>query len=223
MGTRIIKYLIDSVLGVIYSSNDNCLICSNYCSEEDLICNNCIKKIEFYNDCFKIIREGIELECYSAAYYKGTVMELIRRLKYKSDFNCGEVLSQMLFKLLNIKKLDYDIITFVPASRKTLKIRGFNQSEFLAKSIGYLLEKPVLNLLKKIRETKDQIGLNAEGRWENLSSCFQVVNKKVLYNKKILLIDDVITTGATAFYCSRELLKHEALKVTILTVSKSRL
>lgn len=223
MGIRIIKYLINSVLSVIYSSNENCLTCSTYCSEEELICGSCLKKIEFYNDSFKIRREGIEIECYSAAYYKGITMELIRRLKYKSDFNCGEALAQMLIKLVNIKNLNFDIITFVPMNKKSLKVRGFNQSKFLAKCIGDFLEKPVLNCLKKVKETKDQIGLNAEGRWENLSSCFEIVDKNILQNKKILLIDDVVTTGATAFYCSRELLKHGAEKVTILTAAKSGL
>jgi competence protein ComFC len=223
MGNGIIKFIADSILSVVYSREETCIICNSYNVEEELICKNCFKKVEFYNKGFKIKRDGTELECYSSAYYSGIVMELVRRLKYKSDFYSGEVLSEFLIQLLKNKSIDYDIITFIPMTQKALRARGFNQSKFLADSIGRNLHKPVLQLIKKIKSTKDQIGLDDISRWENLNECFKIKNKKLVQNKKILLVDDVVTTGATAFSSAKELFNNGAEKVIVLTVAKSRL
>lgn len=223
MGKGIIKLIADSILSVIYSREETCIICSEYCIEEELLCNSCLKKIDFYNKSFKIKKDGIELECFSAAYYDKVVMELIRRLKYKGDFNSGEVLASFLNKLLNSVNIDYDIITYVPMTRSALRIRGFNQGRYLASCIGSAFNKPVIELIKKIKNSKDQIGLDAVSRWENLDHCFKVRDKSLIQNKKILLVDDVVTTGATAFSCARELLEGNASKVTVLTAAKSKL
>lgn len=223
MGNGIIKLITDSILSVIYSGDESCIICGSYSVEEELICSNCLRKIEFYNKSFKLKKDGLELECFSSAYYSGVVMELVRRLKYKSDFSSGEVLSCFLIELLKNNSIDYDFITYVPMTRTALKVRGFNQGKFLTSKISKAMGKPSSELVKKIKNTKDQIGLDAVMRWENLDNCFKVKNKSLVQNKKILLVDDVITTGATAFCCAKELLNSGACKVTVLTAAKSRL
>ena len=223
MGNGIVKFIADSVLSIIYSREEGCILCGEYSQEEELICRRCFKRVEFYNKSFKLKRDNVELECYSAAYYSGAIMELVRRLKYKSDFNSGEVLASYLIKLLKDNSIDYDLITYVPMTKAALQKRGFNQGRFLASSLGNALDKPVKEIIKKIRNTKDQIGLDAINRWENLNDCFKIKNKKIIQNKKILLVDDVVTTGATAFCCARELLISGVDKVTVLTVAKSKL
>jgi competence protein ComFC len=223
MGNGIIKLIADSILSIIYSTEEVCILCGSYCMEEELICKSCFKKIEFFNRSSKLKKYNIELQCYSAAYYSGPIMELVRRLKYKSDFNCGEVIAGYLVELVKNNSIEYDLITYVPMTRAALQKRGFNQGRFLASTVGSTLDKPVRELIKKIRNTKDQIGLDAINRWENLNDCFKIKDKKPIKNKKILLVDDVITTGATAFCCARELLVSGADKVTVLTVAKSKL
>jgi competence protein ComFC len=223
MGNGIIKFLVESLLSVIYSKDENCNICGVCSLDEELICNSCFKKIEFFNDSFKIRKDGIELECLSAAYYQGILPELVKKLKYKSDFGSGEVLAAYLIKLLNFKTVEYDSITYVPMTKKSLKARGFNQSRFLAIEVGKAFNKTVEELLIKVRNTKDQIGLDEENRWENLQGCFQAKSKSKIQNKKILLVDDVITTGATVFCCAKELIESGAEKVSVLTVAKSKL
>jgi competence protein ComFC len=223
MGIGIVKLIIDSILSVIYSREESCILCNGSILEEDLICGRCFKKIEFYNKSFKIKRDGLEFECFSAAYYSGTIMELVRNLKYKSDFSSGEALLGLLIKLLNVNSIDYDLVTYVPMTREALRKRGFNQGRFLASSIGKAFERPTGEFVKKTRNTKDQIGLDAINRWENLIDCFRIKDKKLIQNKKILLVDDVVTTGATAFSCCKVLLDSGADKVTVLTVAKSKL
>jgi competence protein ComFC len=223
MGNGIIKLIADSILSVVYSREEVCILCGAYSLEEELICKSCFKKIEFYNKSSKLKRYNIELQCFSAAYYSGPIMELVRRLKYKSDFNSGEVMAGYLVELLKNNSLEYDLVTYVPMTRTAFQKRGFNQGRFLASTVGSAFNKPVKQLIKKIRNTKDQIGLDAINRWENLNDCFKIKDKKLIQNKKVLLVDDVVTTGATAFCCSRELLINGADKVTVLTVAKSKL
>jgi competence protein ComFC len=223
MGNGIIKLITDSILSVIYSREEGCILCGAYSLEEELICKGCFRKIEFYNKGSNLKRYNVELQCFSAAYYSGPIMELVRRLKYKSDFNSGEVMAGYLLELLKNNSIEYDLITYVPMTRTALQKRGFNQGRFLAVSVGNTLDKPVKELIKKIKNTKDQIGLDAINRWENLNDCFKIKDKKLIQNKKVLLVDDVVTTGATAFCCSRELLISGANKVTVLTVAKSKL
>ncbi len=224
MGNGIIKLIADSILSVIYSRNEGCILCSDYSLEEELVCKSCFKRIEFYNKSFKIKKEDIELECFSASYYSGAIMELIRNLKYKGDFNSGEVLASLLIKLLSVCAIDYDLITYVPMTRGAFKKRGFNQGRFLASYVSKACDRPARELVKKIKDTKDQIGLDAINRWENLNDCFKITDKKLIQNKNILLVDDVVTTGATAFCCAKALLNNGAAnKVTVLTAAKSKL
>lgn len=223
MGNGITKLLIDSVLSIIYCKSENCIICDSCCCEEELICTSCLKKIEFFYESSKLKKDGIELDCYSAAYYHGVIPELVKKLKYKSDFSSGEVLAGYLIRLLNLKVVEYDMITYIPMTSCALKARGFNQSRFLAIHVGKAFNKSVKELLIKTKSTKDQIGLDEENRWKNLDDCFRTKNISKIQNKKILLVDDVITTGATVFCCAKELLKSGAEKVSVLTVAKSKL
>ena len=80
-----------------------------------------------------------------------------------------------------------------------------------------------MSTLDKIRETKDQIGLNEEMRWRNILGSYRLRSDKKIKNKKILLVDDVMTTGATTFCCAEELIKGEANCVIILTAAKSKI
>jgi len=223
MGNGFIRFIKQSMLSVIYSTNENCIICNSEMIDEKLICSRCFKKIEPINKSFSIKKDNMDFQCFSAAYYSTIISELVKKLKYKSDFLSGEFLGSLLIDLININSIDYDLISYIPMTRKGLRQRGFNQSKFLASIIAENFNVKLKDILSKSRETKDQIGLDDEGRWQNLSSCFKVKNKNIIINKKILLIDDVITTGATAFYCSKQLIKNGAKKVTILTVAKSRL
>jgi competence protein ComFC len=211
------------MLELIYCSNDQCIICTEIIEEEKLLCDSCRNKIRFNRDSSVIRREALEIECYSAAYYTGIIVELVKKLKYYSGFDSGRVLAEFLLEHINTENIDFDIVTFVPMHKKAYKKRGFNQSRYLAKLISEELNRPVLKCLEKNFYTKDQIGLSGEGRWENQASSYRAVNEKYIKNKKILLIDDVITTGATSFYCSKELLKAGAQKVSILTVAKSKI
>ena len=224
MGIRIvkyIKYLWNCVLEVIYDSGEKCVCCGEIIEAELLICYKCLKKIKFCENFFYVTKNDIKLKCYSSAYYGGVIKNLILKLKYSSDFNAGEVLVHFMANTISAEIDKFDLISFVPSSKKSYSKRGFNQSEFLARKISEIIDIPCRKTLIKVKESRDQIGLSGEERWKNLQSNFGVIDKIKIKNKNIILVDDVITTGATTFLCADELIKNGANQVIVLTVAKS--
>ncbi len=225
MGNGIIKNLVflkDCLLETIYSNDEKCIFCGEETYEDKYICNRCEKLIKFCNYGFNVQKGKISFKCYSVSYYSGVIMKLILQLKYKSNFIAGQVISQYMIKLIKNKNIECDYITYIPMSKKRLKIRGYNQSAYLAKMISKDIDIPVINCLKKIKDTKDQIGLGSEERWKNIEGSFKFSKNHYIKNKNILIVDDVLTTGATTVCCALELKKYGAKEITILTVAKSR-
>ncbi|MGV8980061.1 MAG: ComF family protein [Clostridium sp.] len=186
------------------------------------MCSECRKKLRPCAESFYIYHDEEKYLVWSVFYYSNIVKELIIRLKYRSDFICGEILAKYMVELVKSKELQFDLIAYVPMTKKALKKRGYNQSEFLANYISRLLEVPLFCNLNKIMDTKDQIGLSGEERWNNMEKCFSIEGYKDIKNKNILLVDDVITTGATTFHCAHNLKESGINNVCILTIAKSK-
>lgn len=225
MGNGIVKslrFLWNCVLQVIYSNDENCVLCGQDLLKEKFICNNCEKRIKFCKEAFQVEKNKMSFDCYSVSYYSSGMMELVLMLKYKSNFRAGEAIADYMIDAIRRENIKFDGVTYIPMTKKSLKKRGYNQSKYLAKIIGESLNKPVIHCLNKIRDTKDQIGLNGNERWNNVYGSFIVTDEVNVINKNILLVDDVITTGATAFSCACQLMKKNAKKITILTAAKSK-
>jgi competence protein ComFC len=217
-----IKYILDCVLNVIYDGSGNCVICGEFI-EEEYICNQCRNKIVDREILHFINKDDLKIQCVSAGYYSGIMKELILKLKYKSDFRCGSILADILHGIINKNSIDYDYVAYIPSSKIALKNRGYNQAEYMAKLIADKGNKRLLHCFSKDKKAKDQIGLDGKDRWMNLKDSFSFIEKNLIENSSILIIDDVITTGATAFYCSELLIKNGCKKVMVLTVAKSEL
>lgn len=217
-----LKNIKDCILSVIYCGDEVCVVCGHELYSDKFICDCCENKIMICRDKMEIGSDSIRFDCYSSTYYSGPVVELVIKLKYKSSFRSGNVIAQHMYRTIKSNKLDFDMITYVPMTKKDLKRRGYNQSEYLAGVLKNYVYRPVVSCLVKIKSTKDQIGLDKRDRWSNIEGSFKVINKDILKNKSILLIDDVITTGATAFYSALELKNSGADKIIILTGAKSK-
>jgi len=109
----------------------------------------------------------------------------------------------------------------VPSDKKALKKRGFNQSKVLAHKVGELLDKECLDLLVRKSGALEQKRLSKEDRWNNLKESFFAKSTDKIKNKKILIIDDVFTTGATVYYCAKSLISNGISEIIILTLAKS--
>lgn len=220
---RYINYIFDCIMEIIYPSLEECILCGNSLENHELLCEDCLKNITKCSVPMTISREQ-NIKCYSFAYYSRTIMELILKFKYKSNFLCSEALGNFMVDAYIKNSINCDIITYVPLTKFSYRKRGFNQSEILAKLIGKRLNLSVKAMLIKSKETKDQIGLSGEKRWENIKGSFQInIDKTKIKDKTILIIDDVITTGATSYSCGEVLLKNGAKEIVILTAAKSKI
>lgn len=141
MGKKIvkeIKEIIATILNIIYPPEDKCIICD---AEEFVgICPLCKSKIK---------KIGLQEEILSYGFYGGILKELILSFKYKKNFTAGSVLAELLLELIKEEKIDIEVICYVPMSKKSIKKRGFNQCEILAKKLGDELNIPVSNCLVK--------------------------------------------------------------------------
>src|SRR3712207_2819585 len=115
----------------IYFKEGFCLSCGNELFTEKSLCNDCIKRLNLCVEKFNI-GEHKEIKCYTCSIYSKTIKKLILKLKYKNGFSQGELLSSYIYRLVLREKLNFDMITFVPSSRKRKRERGYNQSEILA-------------------------------------------------------------------------------------------
>jgi ComF family protein len=114
---------------------------------------------------------------------------------------------------INSADIEFDLIVYAPISRRRRNERGYNQAKLLAQELSQQYGKPVINALIKKRHTKTQVGLRRIDRLDNLSGAFEVKNGLELKGKKILLIDDVLTTGATLDECAKVLKSAGARQV----------
>lgn len=225
MGKRIvtiIKNLSVALLSVIYSGNEDCIICNTYIGENN-ICSCCKDKIKICKTYTIVNKNNFGLKCYSVSYYSNIMKDLILRLKYKSDFRAGELIGQLMIEFIENENIEFDVVTFVPMTARSYKKRGYNQSEFLGKIISKYFQVPLIKGIEKVLETGDQIGLDGTERWGNLSHCFKNSSSGEIKDKKILLVDDVITTGATAYFCGKILKESQCKSVTLLTAAKSHI
>lgn len=212
MGKRIIELLItlkDEFLDIIYPPKNNCIVCE---SEFVGLCPLCKSKIQKVKE---------DEEFFSYGYYNGVLKKLILEFKYKQNFVAGKILSELLYDVIKNKKIEIDCIVFIPSSKKAIKERGFNQCEYLAKEINKSLKLKIYKDLIKAKNIKEQKLLSKEDRFKNIKGAFSLKTNKNIKNKRVLVIDDVVTTGATLYECEKLLRENGASEIKILTVAKS--
>lgn len=187
-----------------------CRSCGRSLESTEELCADC-KETRFHFE-----------RAYSACLHEGAMKELIHSFKYKRNMGLGRVLSEYMANFLGDNKEitdGIDAVTFVPLHPARQAERGFNQSQLLADTLARSIDMPFLNCLKKIRSSRPQNELTRDSRLTNLRGAFKIRDLKI-DDLGLLLIDDVMTTGATLDECSRVLLDSGAKKVKCLTLAR---
>lgn len=153
---------------------------------------------------------------------KGSVQAILHEIKYRNNRKLGHYMGYLMGKALlgNPLYADVDVLIPLPLNRKKLKLRGYNQSSLLCYGMASVLHKPVeeIAVVRSIY-TQTQTRKNRIQRWLNVEQVFDLENAKHLEGKHALLVDDVITTGATMEACGSVLLSIPGLRLSIASLA----
>lgn len=155
--------------------------------------------------------------------YEGIIRKIILDYKFNEKSYTYLTFTKFILKNKNVfeKIKSYDTIIPVPISKKRYKERGYNQSYLIAKEIAKNTDLEILNnCLIKTKNIIEQSKLNKEERKINIQGVYEIKNSALIKNKKILLIDDIYTTGSTVNECSKILNKGKTNKIGVLTIAK---
>ncbi|PCJ26187.1 MAG: amidophosphoribosyltransferase [Flavobacteriales bacterium] len=208
-----------------------CCACNNpLLKNENIICTSCVvtlPKTNFHldkeNPVNKVFWGRVQIEMATSFYAfskKSKVQNLLHHLKYKGVKEVGYVVGKLfgfdLNESDNFKMTDF--IVPVPLHKKKLKKRGYNQSEWIANGISESMDIPInIDTLFRKQDSQTQTKKSRYKRWENVGEIFGVANNN-LDNKRVLLIDDVVTTGATIEACAQVLIKRNC-KIFVATIA----
>lgn len=215
---------------------DLCIICGNNLVEgEQFLCLHCLHKIPktFYhlrdsNPAEQRLRGKIPYEKISSFLYfekGGETQKMIHQIKYKGNKKFARWLGELMAE--DIKKStffnDIDYIVPVPSHKKRIRQRGFNQAEELAKGISQTTNIPInTDCLQKTGSNISQTRKGVYERWINNQYVFSLKDEHSFSGKHILLIDDVMTTGATLESCAQCITTCNNTKISILTLAITR-
>jgi len=199
-----------------------CVLCRGLLQKgEKGLCSRCISQVSTVSKGkFKV---SFVARWTSLWYYKDDVRRSILRYKFYGQRSYGPVYAALLAeKLRQEDMLDFDILTYIPVSPLRRWKRGFDQMALLGQFVAQELGSECTKTLRKIRNAPAQSGIQGSAhRRANVLGAFQVLHPEAIRGKRILLLDDVLTTGATASECARILLTAGAASVDLATLAIS--
>ncbi len=155
-------------------------------------------------------------------YKSGITQKLLHEFKYNDHPEIGELFGRQLAQEINEEKIaeKIDMIIPVPLHPKKERKRGYNQSHYFANGISEITKVPVhTHYLKRIKHSESQTGKSREIRWKSVENAFEVQKPSELLSRHILLVDDVITTGATIEACGKKLYEAGVSKISIAALA----
>ena len=202
------------------------ILCISCNKQNEILCAKCTSQLN------KLPNPSLQTHCSFFSYKDIIIKKAIWRLKYKNDKAIAQTLGSLLYDSLLeeiAEKIQFGVIKIpllipIPLTKKRRKKRGYNQCERLCEGIKSRDTENLFNYNKdtllKIKDTAIQSKISQkQERLKNIKNCFSVKNKNIIYKKDIILIDDILTTGATLNEAKKVLLKAGARSVLMVTVA----
>ncbi len=220
------------VLDVIFPKK--CALCQGELSRpEASLCDRCERELPVMKHVCAIENLTIDgtnaLTVYCALRYTGTVKTGIVSMKYGDRPQVCDFLGETLYRVLSesrecdINFSDFDVVVPVPSTPEKIKMRGYNQAELIAAKFAQLADLPMeTGALKKNTNVVSQSTLDMAARQKSVAGVYEILDASVVAGKKVLLVDDILTTGATAIAITRILYQAGAEKVVCLTASTGK-
>lgn len=204
--------LFDSLMRLLFPAK--CVLCGRVLEHDELdLCRQC--RVEAPEHPLPSTSRPFLKSWRALWYYEGNVRRSILRYKFYGSRSYASAYGRLLaMKIQEDSSADFDLLTWVPVSRRRKRRRGYDQVELLTAEVGKELGVNPVCLIKKIRHNRPQSGINGPAhRRANVLGAYEPMHPEQIAGKRILLLDDVITTGATAGECARVLLTAGAAEV----------
>lgn len=201
---------------------ENCLKTLPY-KDETQLCQKCGDKIEGFGKVCLVCKSNVRHfeKAVSPFYYENPINKTVRKLKYSGEkylfYPLASFMAQEYFK----HNFNADAVVFVPMIKEAEKARGYNQAKLLASEFCRITGLPLLEAaVEKVKKSSKQVGLTLVERKKNVEKTFKI-DKAKIKGKTLLLVDDVLTSGATVNEISRVLMGGDAKKVFVLTLART--
>ena len=202
--TDFINKLKESIKDILFPVR--CPYCESVISKTEYACEDCKKKFPSP----AIIKYAVGgYKCTSPFPYDGIFKKAVKKFKFGNK--CGYA-KQLAFPMVHsilesYQGVNFDLITCVPMHKKRLRKRGYNQAELLARECAKVMNIPYCDTLEKFKENREQHSIKASERAKNVKGVYRIIDKELVCDKNILIIDDIITTGHTLGECAGTLIK----------------
>ena len=213
------KVLAERLLNLLYPPK--CAVCRRILDDGRLLCSDCEKKLPRIEKERQKQNLTPQMICFSPLYYTGQFRESFLRFKFRGLTAYSRIYGELMADCLRDNKPeDIDVVTWTPLSRSRKRSRGYDQAELLAAEIVKRTELPLERLLIKTKNNPAQSGTRShEERESNVQGVYRAIRE--LHGEHILLVDDIVTTGATLSAAAAILLGAGAAEVTCLTLARA--
>ena len=214
------RAVLDGLLEFFFPTR--CLFCRRLSGPGVPVCNACREK---YPDvpAANQTRRLAGLDCLSPLWYADRARRALLRYKFRDASAYAPVFGNFMRKCLDENRVSCDSITWVPLSGRRLRQRGYDQARLLAEAVAAGEGLPCEALLEKVRDTPAQSGMGGrEARRKNIAGAYRAICPARVAGKRILLVDDIVTTGETLRECARVLKAAGAKSVTAVTAARIR-
>ena len=213
--------VVDWLLDLVYPPR--CAFCRRLLDRREKgVCRFCRPKLPYVPADGQVQHFRYVDKCLSPLYYHGSVKDSLHRYKFGGATAYADIYSEFIVKCIDENQISCDSITWVPLSRRRLRKRGYDQAELLAKLIAKHLGQRPVRLLKKLRDTPPQSQTGSpEKRRANIAGAYACLRPERVRGKRILLVDDIVTTGATLSEAAKVLKKAGAKEVICATLARS--
>ena len=202
---------------------EKCVLCGKVLEKEEMdLCHSCRIHAP---ECPISRKKYPFIDSWTALwYYEGEVRRSLLRYKFYGRRNYADVYGRLLaMKLLKEERTDVDVLTYIPISPKRRRKRGFDQVELVTKKVAQELNIPCVAVMKKVRHNRPQSGIVGDAqRRANVLGAYAITDGEAIRGKRVLLLDDIVTTGATAGEAARVLLTAGAKEVHLAVVAMAK-
>lgn len=212
---KILEYILD----LLYPPR--CPFCRGLTNGGQLICRACRRALPVVPRAAQEKRVDGLARCCSALFYDGGVRASILRYKFGGAAAYCRAYGEILAACIDENDISCDIITWAPISRQRMRRRGYDQAQLMAQELSRLTGVPCARLLKKTRNNPAQSGTNSRAaRYRNVKGVYAPAPGAAIAGRRVLVIDDVVTTGATLSECAAVLKAAGAAEISALTLAR---